>query len=91
MNAPFKIEEILADAAVGITDLKRNPAAVIAEAKKRQVAILNRNRPVAYLISPDVWEYVNDILVDVQLYKNAAEELDGDNADNVEIDIDQYL
>jgi antitoxin StbD len=64
MNAPFKPEAIvpiLADVGVSITDLKRNPAAVIAEAKARQVAILSRNKPVAYLVSPEVWEFLCEL------------------------------
>lgn len=73
MNAPFKpdvsaplIEEILADACVSISTLKKNPAAVIAEAQVRQVAILNRNRPVAYVISPAVWEGLCDLVEDAR-------------------------
>lgn len=91
MNAPFKIETVLADAMVGISDLKRNPAAVIEEAQHRQVAILNRNRPVAYIISPAVWERVNDLLVDLRVMEEAREALDGDDSANVVIDIDAYL
>ena len=69
MNAPFKPElivPILADVGVSITDLKRNPAAVVAEAKLRQVALLSRNKPVAYMISPEVWEYLCELHEDVQ-------------------------
>ncbi len=91
MNAPFKIEEILADAVVGITDLKRNPAAVIEEARLRQVAILNRNKPVAYIISPEVWENINDVLADNRLMRDALAELDNDDAGNVEVDLGDYL
>jgi antitoxin StbD len=69
MNAPFKPESIvpiLADVGVSITDLKRNPAAVVAEAKLQQVAILSRNKPVAYMISPEVWEYLSELHEDAQ-------------------------
>jgi antitoxin StbD len=66
MNAPFIIEKILADAAVGISELKKNPAAVIRAAQDQQVAILNRNKPVAYVISPEVWEYLCDLHDDSQ-------------------------
>ena len=67
MNARSKppiVEEVLAQACVSISNLKANPAVVIAEAQERQVAILNRNKPVAYLISPNVWEAVVDLLED---------------------------
>ena len=79
MNAQIKppiIAEVLADACVSISGLKVNPAAVIAEAQERQVAILNRNRPVAYVISPAMWEAVVDLLedhADMQLVRERLE------------------
>jgi antitoxin StbD len=78
MNKPFKPEPIvpiLADVGVSISDLKRNPAAVIAAARKRQVAILNRNKPVAYVISPEVWEAVLEMHEDIQDAELASERL----------------
>jgi antitoxin StbD len=90
MNAPFKIENILADAVVGITDLKRNPAAVIAEAQLRQVAILNRNKPVAYIVSPEIWEHILDVFADRRLAREAEEALN-EEGDDVVIDLDAYL
>lgn len=74
MNAPFKlpvvnrtiIEDVLATATVSISDLKKNPGAVVAEAVLRQVAILNRNRPVAYVVAPHVWEYLCDLVEDMK-------------------------
>jgi antitoxin StbD len=91
MNAPFKIETILAEATVGISDLKKNPAAVIAEAKIRQVAILNRNKPVAYMISPEIWAYLNDLLVDQRLERDAQAELDDPSGVGIEVNLDDYL
>ena len=67
MNAPFKPEPIvpiLANVGVSISDLKRNPAAAIDAARSQQVAILNRNKPVAYLIAPEVWEGLCDMVED---------------------------
>jgi antitoxin StbD len=78
MNKPFspeRLEPPLAEFGVSISELKRNPAAVIAEARKHQVAILNRNRPVAYMISPRVWERVIDLLEDEEDAKLVAERL----------------
>ena len=69
MNQPFKPEAIvpiLAEVGVSISDLKRNPAAVIAEARQRQVAVLSRNKPVAYMVSPEVWEYICERHEDIQ-------------------------
>lgn len=69
MNAPFRsppVDTILAEACVGISELKKNPAAVIAAAQERQVAILNRNKPVAYIIAPHVWEYLCELVEDAE-------------------------
>lgn len=94
MNAPFTPETIvpiLADVGVSITDLKRNPAAVVAAARTQQVAILNRGRPVAYVISPEVWEFLTDMVADEQLKREAQEAL-ADGLDGaVEVDLAQYL
>jgi antitoxin StbD len=78
MNKPFvpeRLEPALAEFGVSISELKRNPAAVIAEARKHQVAITNRNKPVAYLISPEVWEAAIDLLEEWQDAKLMAERL----------------
>ena len=90
MNQPFKpdiLQPILAAIGVGISDLKRNPAAVIAAAREQQVAILNRNKPVAYLISPEAWEYLcamHEDLLDTKLVRERLEKPD----DLVEVSID---
>lgn len=93
MNVPFKPEPIvpiLADVGVSITDLKRNPAAVVAEAKLRQVAILSRNKPVGYIVSPEVWEHVIDLFADRALVREARAALEEEGEDVV-IDLDAYL
>lgn len=94
MNAPFTPETIvpiLADVGVSITDLKRNPAAVVAAARTQQVAILNRNRPVAYVISPEVWEALTDMAAEQRLIREAQARLDDDASDAIEVDLDEYL
>lgn len=93
MNKPFKPEPIipiLADVGVSITDLKANPAAVVAAARARQVAILNRNKPVAYIVSPKVWEHILDVFDERKLVREAKEALD-EEGENVKIDLDAYL
>ena len=94
MNAPFKPEPIvpiLANVGVSISDLKRNPAAVVAAAMEQQVAILNRNRPVAYVISPHVWEYLCELVADRRLISEAEAALADGDVGNVEVDLDDYL
>ena len=92
MNQPFRPEPIipiLADIGVSISDLKRNPAAVVEAARTEQVAILNRNRPVAYMISPEVWDHVLDVFADRRLIREAQDALEEEGEDVV-IDLDAY-
>jgi antitoxin StbD len=61
------METILARQSVGISELKVNPNAVIEDARGGPVAILNRNKPVAYLIPAEAWEAILDRLDDIKL------------------------
>jgi antitoxin StbD len=93
MNKPFKPEPIvpiLANVAVSISDLKRNPAAVIEEARLQQVAILNRNKPVAYVVSPEVWDHILDVFDERKLVREAEAALEEDGND-VAVNLDDYL
>ena len=61
------IEPILAPAGVSISDLKKNPSAIIEAAEGFPVAILNRNVPAAYLVPAKAWEALMDQLEDIEL------------------------
>lgn len=58
---------ILADLSAGISELKKNPMAVIAQAEGAPVAILNRNQPVFYAVPADVYEAMLEKLDDMAL------------------------
>jgi antitoxin StbD len=60
------MESILARASIGISELKVNPTAAI-ERANGPVAILNRNKPVAYLIPASAWEAICERLEDLEL------------------------
>lgn len=61
------IDTILADSSVSISDLKKNPSAVIAAAEGFPVVVLNRNTPSAYLVPAKAWEALMDRLEDIEL------------------------
>lgn len=61
------MEVVYADASVSITELKKNPSAVIAKAEGFPVAILNHNKPAAYLVPAAAFEALVDKLEDVEL------------------------
>lgn len=72
----MKIEPILADAGISISELKKNPSAVIAASDGFPIAILNRNRPAAYLVPAAAWEAIIDRLDDLDLAEIIRERWD---------------
>jgi len=58
---------IYAPNTVSITELRRNPAAIIEEAGDAPVAILSRNRATAYLVPAEAFEALMDKLEDLEL------------------------
>lgn len=61
------IDMLLADSGVSISELKKNPTAVIEAAGGFPVAVLNRNTPAAYLVPAKAWEELVDRLEDIEL------------------------
>ena len=61
------MESILADASISITELKRNPSAVIEAADGESVAVLVHNKPSAYLVPADTYKRLLDRLEDLEL------------------------
>ncbi|WP_137151215.1 type II toxin-antitoxin system Phd/YefM family antitoxin [Devosia sp. FKR38] len=60
------IQRIDSQRLVSITDLKKNPSAVIAAAQDGPVAVLNHNRVTAYIIKPEVYQDMLDRLEDLE-------------------------
>jgi len=61
------MEPLLAELSVSITDLKKNPSAIIAQSDGQPVVILNHNRPAAYLLPASTFEYLMERLEDLEL------------------------
>jgi antitoxin StbD len=61
------MEQILSDASVSISELKRNPGAVISEAGDEVVAVLSHNKPLAYLVPAATYRRLLDRLEDLEL------------------------
>ncbi|MFA6412177.1 MAG: type II toxin-antitoxin system prevent-host-death family antitoxin [Syntrophales bacterium] len=58
---------------MSITDLKKNPSAIIAEAEGAPVAVLNHNRPSAYLVPADTFEAMLEKIDDLEIAKIVKE------------------
>jgi antitoxin StbD len=61
------MKQILASCSASISELKKNPTALINEAEGAPIAILNHNVPAAYLIPAETYEWLMDKLEDNEL------------------------
>ena len=61
------IHPILSDSTTSISDLKKNPMAVVEQGEGFPVAVLNRNQPVFYCVPAEAYELLMDKLEDMEL------------------------
>lgn len=67
------MELLYTNASVSISELKKNPTAVIDEADGFPVAVLNHNKPAAYLVPAAAFEAMMEKLDDIELAKLVKE------------------
>ncbi|MDR3475296.1 MAG: antitoxin [Devosia sp.] len=72
MNSPF--QRVNADVVISISDLKKQPNAAFEMAKMQAVAVLNHNRVVGYIISPEAWEGMLERLDDFDILQSLSEQ-----------------
>lgn len=61
------MQSVLADMAVSISELKKNPSAVLKGANGGAVAILNHNRVMGYMLPAEVYEALVERLDHLEL------------------------
>jgi len=61
------MDALLAETSIGITELKKNPSAVIRDAGTETVVVLHHNKPSAYLVPARTYEALMDVLDDLDL------------------------
>ena len=81
------MKTVLANCSASISELKKNPSALIEESQGEPIAILNHNRPTAYLIPAATYEALMERLEDYQLSLIVNERQD-ERIKAVEVDID---
>jgi|TARA_R110002050_G_scaffold105254_8_gene214884 antitoxin StbD len=64
---------ILAESTTSISELKKNPMAVVNQGDGFPVAVLNRNQPAFYCIPAEAYELLMDKLEDLELAKIVEE------------------
>lgn len=81
------MKQILSSCSASISELKKNPTALLNEAEGLPIAILNHNVPTAYLITAETYEWLMDRLEDVDLAETIAERLH-EKKKAIDVDID---
>lgn len=61
------MQNIFADVTVSVSELKKNPTAVMADAQGKPVAVLNHNRVMGYMVPAELYEAMMERLVDIEL------------------------
>ena len=71
------MDAVLSHFAVSVTELKRNYAGILKQADQGPVAVLNHNRPEAYLLPAEHYEQLMAHLEDLEDAKLAHERAQG--------------
>jgi antitoxin StbD len=82
------LTKIHADYAVSISELKRNPQSLIDNAHGEAIALLNRNKPTAYIIPAETYEELLEVAEDIELGR-IIEERRSEKARAVEVQLDE--
>ena len=82
------LTKIHADYAVSISELKRNPQSLIDNAHGEAIALLNRNKPTAYIIPAETYEALMELAEDIELGR-IIEERRPEKEQAVEVQLDE--
>jgi antitoxin StbD len=81
------MEALYANVTISMSEFKKNPAAVLREAKNRPVAVLNHNKAAFYMLEPALFEAMLEELSDQQLGRTVLARL-SERAQAIEVDVD---
>ena len=82
------MKTVLANCTASISELKKNPSALIEQSEGEPIAILNHNRPTAYLIPAETYELLIERIEDYQLGL-IVKERQNEKITAIEVDIDE--
>jgi len=81
------MKQVLSSCSASISELKKNPTALLNDAEGSPIAILNHNVPAAYLIPADTYEWLMDKLEDAELAQIVTDRA-GEKNKAIEVSID---
>lgn len=71
----MNIHQVLTHNTASITDLKRDPMGIALASDSGAIAILNRNTPAFYCVTPDLFAYFQELLENQELNRLADERI----------------
>jgi antitoxin StbD len=77
---------ILANFSASISELKKNPSALLNKSEGYPIAILNHNTPAAYLVPAETYEWLLDKIEDIELTQIVKDRL-SEKEHAIEVDI----
>ena len=75
------LKEVNADFSVSISELKKNPTAIINESEGAPIAVLNNNVPTAYLIPAETYRDLMEKFDDLKIEKEIIDEYEAGYSD----------
>ncbi len=81
------MKRVLADCFASISELKKNPTALLKVSTGAPIAILNHNKPTAYLVPAETYEWIMEKLDDIELTAT-VEMRRSEKADAIEVSLD---
>lgn len=81
------MDKIYADYSTSITELKKGPTALLNSSEGQTIAILNHNKPAAYLVPAERYEQMLQLIEDTDLFNLASERLK-EKSKALSVDID---
>ena len=81
------MRRVLADCSASISELKKNPTALLKVSDGAPIAILNHNKPTAYLVPAQTYEWLMEKLDDIEL-ATIVELRRSQKADAIDVNLD---
>lgn len=81
------MRRVLADCSASISELKKNPTALLKVSAGAPIAILNHNKPTAYLVPAETYEWIIEKLDDIEL-TGIVEMRRSEKSDAIEVSLD---
>jgi len=81
------MQALYTDVTISMSEFKKNPAAVLRDAKSRPVAVLNHNKAAFYMIEPALFEALLEDLADLDLHRTVLARM-SERSQAIEVDID---